>query len=864
MSYTNIFGGNPVEPAQVSYELLHLTGDVHLSWPAAYLAVSSSVVALITEVTQTGVYNIFMPDSTAVSPGSSAIFRNTGTFSFSVKSLNGNAIATIAPGIAYFIYLTDNSTPDGVWSYVQFGAGSSSADAAALAGLGLIAITTKLNTNFPVQLLTSNYVATDTDRASLFVWEGGTGTFTLPSPSALNVGNGFYTAISNQSQLLGLLTVLPNGGTIDFDTQVILAPNQSAYFITDGVNWFTLIGGGGGSNQPVSVNSQDVSGGTNVTLTVEEAASLIQRYTGTLTANINVIAPLLPAQYYVYNQTSGAFNLSFTVASGGANVYLVPQGTRAQFFCDGVNIFNVPSYIQFSPGTVSQPTITFSGDTNTGIYHPGSNNVAVTLGGTQTVNITLPQSQFINQVAASSGTNTTPSYAYISDGTSGMYQPSVGQVGFAAGGTTSAVLTVSYAQFFDPVFGVVGSSGSPSFSFSGDASTGIFHPATSSVGVTCAGSVVATFNPSGAQFVGQIDASSGTAAAPGYAFIADGASGMYQPSVGQVGIASAGASSVVFSSTSAQFSQPILGIIGSAGAPSFSFSGDASTGWYHPSPSQMGASLGSTPVLLMTGTNSQFYTQIVVPVGSAPAPSLIFSTALTSGIFHDSTGVCIGNTSQKTLSSNATGDTLSLYPWGGGAGQTGQAQFLELGANGTNYVSLQAPDALAANVSFTLPNTLPASTQAIVCDTSGTLSYSGVPLLLSANATYTPLTIGTFTNGSPLSIQLTPTAGLLSLLTSAGTGSVWISGSCAITVPTLLANETVLVQLYTDQVSAQGINTLIFSIGGTQGAGFNGGLNLPDISNPLNTQLFLQFSTTDTSVYSLQSLGYLINFTYFP
>lgn len=49
------------------------------------------------------------------------------------------------------------------------------------------------------------------------------------------------------------------------------------------------------------------------------------------------------------------------------------------------------------------------------------------------------------------------------------------------------------------------------------------------------------------------------------------------------------------------------------------------------------------------------------------------------------------------------GSGTSHYPRGTGAGDTGEIRFLELAANGSNYVGFKAPDTLAGNVVWTLP-----------------------------------------------------------------------------------------------------------------------------------------------------------------
>lgn len=80
--------------------------------------------------------------------------------------------------------------------------------------------------------------------------------------------------------------------------------------------------------------SKSVAGGTDVTLASSEYSNTIYVFTGTLTANINVIFPLVPgALIVVKNATSGAYTL--TVKSSTGSGVAVGQNKTAVLFCDG-------------------------------------------------------------------------------------------------------------------------------------------------------------------------------------------------------------------------------------------------------------------------------------------------------------------------------------------------------------------------------------------------------------------------------------------------------------------------------------------------------------------------------------------------
>ena len=88
-----------------------------------------------------------------------------------------------------------------------------------------------------------------------------------------------------------------------------------------------------------------------------------------------------------------------------------------------------------------------------------------------------------------------------------------------------------------------------------------------------------------------------------------------------------------------------------------------------------------------------------VLMGNGSGPILATLTPIVTRI--DTTGSGAGSTG---FLSNA--QYSGLEPWGIGAGQTGEWYFSELAANGTNYLSFKAPDALATDFTFVWPNSV--------------------------------------------------------------------------------------------------------------------------------------------------------------
>jgi hypothetical protein len=74
---------------------------------------------------------------------------------------------------------------------------------------------------------------------------------------------------------------------------------------------------------------------------------------------------------------------------------------------------------------------------------------------------------------------------------------------------------------------------------------------------------------------------------------------------------------------------------------------------------------------------------------------------------------------------------VTLAPFGAAAGNTGEARFKELSANGSAFVALKAPDALSASVTYVLPATAPsADGQILSGTTAGAMSWTSLPTAL--------------------------------------------------------------------------------------------------------------------------------------
>lgn len=380
MSYNSPFTGNVIQPTDVSYRSITLTANTQLSWPINGNATGDYAARIMQVTASSAGLSLYMPPADQASVGQDALIRNIGANAFTVKDFTGlNTIITIAAGESKYIYITSNGDNQGTWGIIAFGTGSSSADAATLAGYGLVALNTTLNQSHPVTTTSNPTTLTSAYRAAALVWTGGAGTFTLDFATTL--GNNWFTMVRNSGS--GALTVAgQSGNTINGSTNIVLQPADSAMIVSSGTTFYT-VGLGKSTLFNFTQLTKTVTAGT-YTLTATEAANVVQKYTGTLSGNVTIILPATVQVYYILNATSaGPYTLTFTTGSGGTAT--VPGSAQSILVCDSVNILNANTYlagstgISLSDGTVGSPSLNFATETSTGIYHAtsGQLNVAI-------------------------------------------------------------------------------------------------------------------------------------------------------------------------------------------------------------------------------------------------------------------------------------------------------------------------------------------------------------------------------------------------------------------------------------------------------------------------------------------------------
>lgn len=393
MSFTSPFTGQVIQPTDVSFRSITLTATLQLEWPINGTATDDAAARIMEVSTPNAAYYLEMPPANQASVGQDALIRNTGGVTLTVKSYGGaSTIVTVSPGEAQYIYITANPTTTGTWGIIAFGVGSSNTDAATLAGYGLLAISSTLNTAYPVQTFGTSYTALTSDRASSYVWTAGAGTLTLSATATL--GNNWFMLLRNGGS--GTLTVAPSGGDlINGASTIALQPADSCIISCSGAAFYT-VGLGQNTQFNFSQLTKAVTSGS-YTLTASEASNTIQKYTGTLTGNVTIVVPQTIQVYYITNQTNGGssgYTVSFTTGVAGGSSAVVTASAQAILLCDSVNLLNAAtvsagsSSLSLNDGSAGAPSLNFASETSTGAYRPGSGEFGITVLGVKAAGFT--------------------------------------------------------------------------------------------------------------------------------------------------------------------------------------------------------------------------------------------------------------------------------------------------------------------------------------------------------------------------------------------------------------------------------------------------------------------------------------------
>jgi len=112
----------------------------------------------------------------------------------------------------------------------------------------------------------------------------------------------------------------------------------------------------------------------------------------------------------------------------GANQVGISCGTTTSA------VFTATGY-SFLAGSAASPGLYPAGDTNTGLYSPGADQLGITVGGTVRLSLSTTAITPALPLLSPLGSNSAPSYTFTGDTNTGLYSPGADQLGLVTGGT---------------------------------------------------------------------------------------------------------------------------------------------------------------------------------------------------------------------------------------------------------------------------------------------------------------------------------------------------------------------------------------------------------------------------------------------
>ncbi|GEM_PF-6432956 len=302
----------------------------------------------------------------------------------------------------------------------------------------------------------------------------------------------------------------------------------------------------------------------------------------------------------------GSAGTDGTVTIGATNTSTIGIG-----YANGTT--TITGFTQHSAGSVSLPSISFSGDTNTGIFALAADTLALVSGGFTQISVGTGSAATVTlgtTTLNTLGSVTTPAIAFSGDTNTGIFASAADTLQLVAGGLgqitvgtgSAAVVTLGTTTLSS-----LGSVTTPALAFSGDTNTGIIGAAIGDVLKLVAG---------------------------GYAPF-------------QIGTSSDVLNAVSITGSSSVSGNMLHGD-GLVGRPAITFSADPDTGIYRSTANTLDLVVGggafmtagsSTQYVTITGTTTIAGSTTIttgpftVPAGSVGAPSIIFTGDSDTGLF---------------------------------------------------------------------------------------------------------------------------------------------------------------------------------------------------------------------------------------
>ncbi len=249
--------------------------------------------------------------------------------------------------------------------------------------------------------------------------------------------------------------------------------------------------------------------------------------------------------------------------------FSVKVSSDGLLFRDGLSVaaatgvVSLPQGVRVADGAAATPGLGFAADTDTGLVRPGADQIGLVTGGTQRLLLSTSALTPTVPLLAPNGTAALPSLSFSGDTNTGMLSAGADQIGWATGGTQRLLLSTSALTPTVPLLAPNGTAALPSLSFSGDTNTGMLSAGADQIGWATGGTQRLLLSTSALTPTVPVLASSGSAAAPSLSFSGDTNTGLFSLGADVIGFATNGAERMRVGNNGLQIGDPVAnGVFG--------------------------------------------------------------------------------------------------------------------------------------------------------------------------------------------------------------------------------------------------------------------------------------------------------------
>lgn len=269
---------------------------------------------------------------------------------------------------------------------------------------------------------TAGFVLTSNGAGALPTFQAVTGSGTVNSGTA-----GFFSYYPSTGTVVDDQTVLSTDGS----TQVYLATGSTA-----AAPLLSFAGDTDTGIYRTAANQLGITAGGTLTIKVDTAKVTIGSGTGSAGTPSIVIGSSAGSGFY----TDGSSNVNVGISGTASYTFGAAEFSPAtdNNFDLGDNVTGW-KHVYHGNGTAALPSLTFSNDTDTGIYHVAANDIGITANGAigfhvDATNTYVSRGQF----ETPDGTVGAPSLTFTSDTDTGLYRIGANSMGVSANGANIA------------------------------------------------------------------------------------------------------------------------------------------------------------------------------------------------------------------------------------------------------------------------------------------------------------------------------------------------------------------------------------------------------------------------------------------